>query len=315
MSYPDQEAVRESVFLHVLRGDAEALATSLSMLEGSIDFRIEPDGQTPLSAAVDHGIVEAIAVLLERGADPHQLTVTDHTTLMTAAWKGATEPARLLLKAGVDPSLRRQDGATALDLALRMGHHSIVELLAPLTPPAWSAADRAKFEAQYPDLFAPVVSLLDRAGANGDSGEICVISGDRKSRFAGDLYLRLLEAAPIANLRFVIDSDHGFDHICRFLTFRETSLEDLPRSEFGHYPPGFPHRLVREAGFLPIAINAFSDIFALASPELRDGRVVLCSSSSDGGMKLEEISSNLRDFLRRVRPVSDIRSDVTFPEK
>jgi Ankyrin repeats (3 copies) len=314
MNQIDQKAIRYSVFLNALKGDPQALATALSKLEGTLDFQIEPDSQTPLDAAVEHGNAKAVAVLLDCGADPHKTTATNHTTLMTAAWKGATETARLLLEAGVNPRLRRQDGATALDLALRMGHEPMVKLLAPLSPAAWGPEDRAKLETEFPGLFAPVVSLLDRAGTNGDSGETCEIPTDWKSGFEGEWYLEILEIVPLAKLRFVFDSGNGFDHICRFLTIREMTLEELPRSEFGHFPPLFPHHLVRDAQLLPIAINAYSDIIALALPERQDSQVVLCSGSQDGEMELEEVANNLQEFLSKVRPVSEIRSNVSFPE-
>jgi ankyrin repeat protein len=103
-------------------------------------WRLENDGQTPLTAAAQHGRVEVVRLLLQNGADPN---LRDHgsdnpheTPLATAAMHGRLEVCRILLEAGADPNVPtnpKQSGDpgnwTALDWALQANQPAAADLL------------------------------------------------------------------------------------------------------------------------------------------------------------------------------------------
>ena len=66
-----------------------------------------------------HDVVEVIARLLDAGADPDQRGINDWTALMMAVVETNVEAVRLLLARGADPALRTRidDYETALDIA------------------------------------------------------------------------------------------------------------------------------------------------------------------------------------------------------
>jgi hypothetical protein len=67
------------------------------------DFHRNKDGiKTPLMAAAEHGHLEVVKVLLDRGARPGQADGTGATALHYAARSGSGEVVDLLLARGVD---------------------------------------------------------------------------------------------------------------------------------------------------------------------------------------------------------------------
>jgi len=71
-----------------------------------------PDGFTSLHLAIYGGSVEAVRLLLERGADPNTLATSDIARvrpLGTAAFVGRPDLEKILLEAGADPSLAREE--------------------------------------------------------------------------------------------------------------------------------------------------------------------------------------------------------------
>jgi ankyrin repeat protein len=69
-------------------------------------------------------------LLLDRGADPNTRgTLEGFTALMTAAAEGQLDVVRLLLSRGADPSVKDEDGDTAMSFALEKGHPEVAELL------------------------------------------------------------------------------------------------------------------------------------------------------------------------------------------
>jgi len=113
------------------RGDLEALGR---LLDGGAD----PDGQapwrpanartgptagifpeiaaSPLYAAASEGKEAAIALLIERGADPDRVVAHGDLPLAAAAAHGHVDALEALLDGGADPEARRGSGDTALDL-------------------------------------------------------------------------------------------------------------------------------------------------------------------------------------------------------
>jgi ankyrin repeat protein len=72
-----------------------------------------PDGFTVLHLAIFSGNEGAVRLLLERGADPNALATADIARvrpLGTAAFVGRPDLEKILLDAGADPALAREEG-------------------------------------------------------------------------------------------------------------------------------------------------------------------------------------------------------------
>ncbi len=114
-------------------GDVRVLGTLLE--KGASPEVLDESGRSPLSAAVEAGQVEAVRLLLARGAsvgflagrcsNPGQAALT---LLITAAHKGYTEIARLLLEHGV-PVNGLTHGLTPLVMAAAYGRWEVVRTL------------------------------------------------------------------------------------------------------------------------------------------------------------------------------------------
>ena len=91
------------------------------------------DDGGPLSAAASTGRADIVERLLEAGADVDAVDSTGWSPLMWAAYAGQLPSVRLLLDQGADRAVRATvgefDGATALDLAVAVGHDDVVRLL------------------------------------------------------------------------------------------------------------------------------------------------------------------------------------------
>lgn len=83
----------------------------------------------PLHAAVAARNLDAVALLLDRGADPNARQQVGYTPLMGAAGSGVAELVSLLLARGADPAPVSEDGKTAAAIALEHGHGAIAETL------------------------------------------------------------------------------------------------------------------------------------------------------------------------------------------
>ena len=87
-------------------------------------------GTTPLELAAEIGNPRVIEALLETGADAKGATVEGETVLMTAARTGKVEAIRLLLARGADPNAQEtRFGETALMWAAAENHAPAVRLL------------------------------------------------------------------------------------------------------------------------------------------------------------------------------------------
>jgi ankyrin repeat protein len=90
--------------------------------------------RNPMKVAAIHAAAAAKSVsisrrLIEAGADVNAVQQGKFTPLHAAAMEGQLELAKLLLDRGADPSARTEDGRTALDLAQGAGHTELVEIL------------------------------------------------------------------------------------------------------------------------------------------------------------------------------------------
>jgi ankyrin repeat protein len=109
------------------RGDTEAFARALRAQPDLVNQRTA-GGSTPLMFAASYGDVPAIALLLERGADPNLSNDAGATALM---WGVDDEDVtRLLLTHHANPNATSKQGQSALSIAAgRSGSSRIVALL------------------------------------------------------------------------------------------------------------------------------------------------------------------------------------------
>lgn len=117
------------------RGDTEALAR---LLDTGADINaLDQHGQTSLMLTARDGQVDVVRLLVDRGAALDHSAKYRLTALMLAVIGGHPEIVRLLVNAGADTTLRGSGapgfhGRTALDLATAAGRRDLEELLRPM---------------------------------------------------------------------------------------------------------------------------------------------------------------------------------------
>ena len=83
----------------------------------------------PLHAAVAARNRDAVALLLDHGADPNARQQIGYTPLMGAASAGSPEMVDMLLAHGATRDLSNDQGKTAADIAREHGHTALAERL------------------------------------------------------------------------------------------------------------------------------------------------------------------------------------------
>lgn len=102
------------------------------LLGASANPDVEVSGhwhETPLMEAARDGYVTVGQRLLRAGARVDHVDSRRQTALMWAVREGETDYARMLLDAGANPTLRDNDGDTALDIARGIKHADLIALL------------------------------------------------------------------------------------------------------------------------------------------------------------------------------------------
>jgi len=91
---------------------------------------LEPSREsTPLITAAFLGKAEIAKILIDAGADLDYQNVDGSTAIITAAVFGRTEVAKILIDAGTDVNIQNNEGATALHSAAFFCHEEIVKAL------------------------------------------------------------------------------------------------------------------------------------------------------------------------------------------
>lgn len=88
-----------------------------------------PMSVMPLHSAVAAHALDSVRLLLAAGAPVDAAQHQGWTVLMSAGQHGDLELAELLLERGADPTLRAEDGRTAIDLAEAHGHRALADRL------------------------------------------------------------------------------------------------------------------------------------------------------------------------------------------
>ena len=99
-----------------------------------------PEGIKALFYAIEKNNLVYTQKVLAMNFDPNLHHENGYTPLAYAAMKGSAPMIELLLRNGADPAQTTKDGDTAVELALRMGHNEVADLLKQARKAADSAA-------------------------------------------------------------------------------------------------------------------------------------------------------------------------------
>ena len=125
-----QESSTPEVDLHtaVLTDDLEAIRQHIKA-GSDLDVPESTRESTPLITAAYLGRIEAAKILLEGGADINRVNADGSTALITAIAFEKTKAAKLLIDAGTDLNIQNKDGSSALHTAAFFCNVEIVEAL------------------------------------------------------------------------------------------------------------------------------------------------------------------------------------------
>ncbi|KXZ43634.1 hypothetical protein GPECTOR_84g310 [Gonium pectorale] len=159
--------------LHIAaeKGHLEAVAALLQA--GADKDAADETSATPLHIAAENGHVEVVAALLQAGANKEAAAETGATALYIAAENGHEEVVRVLLQAGANKDAADETGATPLHIAAQNGH---VEAIAALLQ-AGANKDAADETGATPlhiaaqDGHVEAVAALLQAGANTEAAD------------------------------------------------------------------------------------------------------------------------------------------------
>jgi ankyrin repeat protein len=112
-------------------GDTAALAGALAdgAVIDSLDTRRSANGRRALNWAAWYDRVDAIRLLVSRGATVNLANLTGFTPLHHAAERGSAAAARVLLEAGADPVWPTNAGETPAQVAVRTDHPEVAAII------------------------------------------------------------------------------------------------------------------------------------------------------------------------------------------
>jgi ankyrin repeat protein len=129
----------------------------------NVDVRLSEDGETALHRAASRGHLNAVALLLDRGAKVDATDGEGVTPLILASYRGQTEVVKLLLERGADVNAReKRNGLSSLSHAVGRGDKELVKvLLAHGANPLLKSADgRTALERAEANGATEIVALL-----------------------------------------------------------------------------------------------------------------------------------------------------------
>jgi uncharacterized protein len=157
--------VKERDFLSAAgQGDVGRMSKLLS--EVNLDARLASDGETALHRAASRGHLQAVTLLLNRGAQVDAADGEGVTPLVLAAYRGQTDVVKLLLDRGAFVNAREnRNGLSSLSHAVGRGDKQlVVVLLAHGADPLLKSADgRTALERAEANGATEIVALLKQA--------------------------------------------------------------------------------------------------------------------------------------------------------
>ncbi len=131
-------------------GDVEKLQTLLAA-DSTLSRAVSSDGWPPLHLAAAFGGAPAVRILLEHGADVHQVSPAMRNQAMHAALALNSDPeiVQLLLAHGADINAAQMGGFTPLHSAASGGKSELVEVLLAAGADPAKKCDRGKTPADY----------------------------------------------------------------------------------------------------------------------------------------------------------------------
>jgi ankyrin repeat protein len=104
------------MILNILQSNVNRYGSYLDVLHADNVNFADIDGNTPLMFAAEHGLLEILRVLIDKGADVNAADNNDWTALMSAANQGNLTTVQVLLDKGANIKQTNADGLTVLDI-------------------------------------------------------------------------------------------------------------------------------------------------------------------------------------------------------
>jgi hypothetical protein len=268
-----------------------------ALADGAEINAVDATGRTPLANAscAQMECVDAVQVLLERGADHNIAASEGQTALMFAAWRGYLATVTRLLAAGADANLKDREGRTALDHAKAARRNKVVELLEPLTQSPWDGACVDRVQKFDLELCTAVIEFIRRAESEGRRGEIQAGEiPETLDKIIPPWYAMLISSVPLSGIGF--DSSKPERGWITGGWFRPWA--DLARAHTNFYPE---IELIKD-GYFAFAGSDDGEVWAIKSAGKPDDPVFHCDLS---GMETILVYNSFPEFLRQIKVTDD----------